>query len=264
VDPLNDTELDELRRARSLIENPSLAARLTDLIGKPIEKSVALLPDKVVRTVHEIVESALERALELAVATMKDPSARGASERWHKLAGATSGAIGGFFGLAGLAVELPITTVIMLRSIGDIARSEGQDITDPGVRVACLEVFALGGTSTSDNAAETGYYAIRSALGKLVSDATAHIAQRGLSARGAPAIVRLLERIGSRFGLVVQEKVVLEMVPAIGAVSGALINTIFMGHFQSVARGHFIIRRLEARHGIEVVRAAYERLGLET
>ena len=264
MESLNHTELDELRRARSLIENPSLAARLTDVIGKPIEKSVALLPDKVVRTVHEIVESALERALELAVATMKDPSARGASERWHKLAGATSGAIGGFFGLAGLAVELPITTVIMLRSIGDIARSEGQDITDPGVRVACLEVFALGGTSTSDNAAETGYYAIRSALGKLVSDATAHIAQRGLSARGAPAIVRLLERIGSRFGLVVQEKVVLEMVPAIGAVSGALINTIFMGHFQSVARGHFIIRRLEARHGIEVVRAAYERLGLET
>jgi hypothetical protein len=261
VEPLNDSELEELRRARSLIENPSLAARLTDLIGKPIEKSVALLPNKVVRTIHEIAESALERALELAVATMKDPSARGASERWHKLAGATTGAIGGFFGLAGLAVELPVTTVIMLRSIGDIARSEGQDITEPGVRVACLEVFALGGTSPKDNAAETGYYAIRSALGKLVSDATAHIAQRGLSARGAPAIVRLIERIGSRFGLVVQEKVALEMVPALGAVSGALINTIFMGHFQSVARGHFIIRRLEARHGIEVVRAAYEGLG---
>ena len=41
-----------------------------------------------------------------------------------------SGAIGGAFGLASVAVELPISTTIMLRSIADIARSEGFDVRD--------------------------------------------------------------------------------------------------------------------------------------
>ena len=52
----------------------------------------------------------------------------------------------------------------------------------------------------------------------------------------------------------------LEMIPAIGAVSGAFINTVFMGHFQNTARGHFVIKRLEATHSIDAVREAYERL----
>jgi hypothetical protein len=41
----------------------------------------------------------------------------------HKALAAASGAVGGGFGLAALPVELPISTIIMLRSIGDIARS---------------------------------------------------------------------------------------------------------------------------------------------
>ena len=51
-------------------------------------------------------------------------------DKLHSFAAATSGALGGFFGLSGAALELPFTTVIMLRSIGDIARSEGHDLTD--------------------------------------------------------------------------------------------------------------------------------------
>jgi hypothetical protein len=58
-----------------------------------------------------------------------------------------SGAIGGAFGLTALAVELPLSTAIMLRSIADIARSEGEDLTMVESRLACLEVFALGGRS---------------------------------------------------------------------------------------------------------------------
>ena len=40
---------------------------------------------------------------------------------------AASGAAGGAFGLASLPVELPVSTTIMLRSIADIARAEGED-----------------------------------------------------------------------------------------------------------------------------------------
>ena len=40
-----------------------------------------------------------------------------------------SGAAGGAFGLATLPLELPVSTVIMLRSIADIAISEGEDLS---------------------------------------------------------------------------------------------------------------------------------------
>ncbi len=49
-------------------------------------------------------------------------------------------------------------------------------------------------------------------------------------------------------------------VPAIGAVGGALINSVFINHFQDMARGHFIVRRLEGEYDKESVQEAYESL----
>jgi len=257
---LSATELEQLRRAKALLENPSLAARVTDIIGKPLEKAMNLLPSRAADSVHLAVNKALRRALDVALSTSGSGPTAMSRDRWHKLAGATSGAVGGFFGLPGLTVELPVTTVIMLRSIGDIARSEGHDLADSTTRVACLEVFALGGTSTTDDAAETGYYAVRAAMASLITDAVQHVAARGAAARSAPVLVRLVDKIAARFGLVVQEKVALEMLPVVGAASGALINTVFIDHFQNAARGHFIVRRLERAHGVQEVRAAYQSL----
>jgi hypothetical protein len=54
--------------------------------------------------------------------------------------------------------------------------------------------------------------------------------------------------------------VALGAVPVLSALSGSVINTVFMKHFQSKARGHFVVRRLEARHGRQAVRMAYEAL----
>ena len=258
--PLTAIELDDLRHAKRCLESPSIAMRVTDLLGKPIEKGIKMLPKAASKSIHDIVHRALEKALDAALVTLPTSKRTQASSRLHKLAIASTGALGGFFGLPGLAIELPVTTVIMLRSVADIARSEGHDVGQLEVQLACLEVFALGGPSKGDDSVETGYYAIRGALAQVVSEATQHVAHRGMTTHGAPAMVRLIERVASRFGLVVQEKVALEMIPAIGAVSGALINTIFMGHFQNTARGHFVIKRLEALHGMDAVREAYEQI----
>jgi len=57
--------------------------------------------------------------------------------------------------------------------------------------------------------------------------------------------VRLVTRIASRFGVVVSEKAAAEAVPILGAAGGATINLLFINHFQSMARGHFIVRSLE-------------------
>jgi hypothetical protein len=37
-----------------------------------------------------------------------------------------------------------------------------------------------------------------------------------------------------------------------------MINSIFIDHFQDMARGHFIVRRLEKKYGEELVQLAYK------
>ena len=51
-------------------------------------------------------------------------------------------------------------------------------------------MFALGGNAKSDDATESGYYAVRAALASTVSEAARHFAQKGLSGEGAPALAR--------------------------------------------------------------------------
>jgi len=64
------------------------------------------------------------------------------------------------------------------------------------------------------------------------------------------------------FLIIVSEKVAAQAVPLIGAAGGALINTIFIDHFQNMARGHFIIRRLERLYNKDLIRQEYDHLDI--
>ena len=72
---------------------------------------------------------------------------------------------------------------------------------------------------------------------------------------GAPAIVRLIAQLTTRFGVNVSEKVAAQAVPVIGAAGGVAINVLFIDHFKEMARGHFIVRRLERTYDPQLVRA---------
>jgi len=251
------TELNDLQKAKTLLENPGMAAKITGLFGDPIEKGFQLLPDNWNVKIGEVTQGALFKAVHAAVFTLKDVPYEQPSNIWHKLAVATTGGIGGFFGLPALTVELPISTTIMLRSIADIARSEGESIHTTDSKIACIEVFALGGRKKSDDASESGYYLVRTALARSIAKAAEYITEKGLAEESAPALVRLIVQIAERFSIQVSEKAAAQAIPAIGAVGGTLVNTLFMDHFQDMARGHFIIRRLERKYGTEMVKAAY-------
>ncbi len=255
-------DLQDLRHAKSLLENPGLAVKIANAVGAPIEKGFKLLPQGWTDVVHRATRSALTRALEVAVVSLGRRSRPHASEKFHKILVGASGGLGGAFGLAAVPVELPISTTFMLRSIADIARSEGHDLQSASVKLACLEVFALGGKSKSDDASESGYWAIRTALAKAISEAAAYVAQRGMVEQSAPAVVRFIGAIAARFGVIVSEQVAAKAVPVIGAASGSVINILFMEHFQNMARGHFIVKRLEARYGVARIREAYEQIAL--
>ena len=142
----------------------------------------------------------------------------------------------------------------------EIARSEGENLDDPEAALACLEVFALGGQSGTSDLVEGGYFALRGFLAKSVSEAARHIAVRGVGGETAPILLRLMSQIAARFGLVVTQKVAAQAIPVLGAVGGAAVNLAFAQHFQSLARGHFVVRRLERTYGHAPIRAAYERI----
>ena len=93
-----------------------------------------------------------------------------------------------------------------------------------------------------------------------VSQAARQLAEKGLSQKGSPAVVRLIAEIASRFSTVVSEKAAAQAIPVLGAVAGAVINTLFIDHFQDIAQGHFTVRRLERLHGYEEVKRVYEEL----
>ena len=248
------------------IERPSVGARIASVVGSPIERLVGMLPARATSLISAATRKAIQGALNLSLRTLAthDPLARStppaASNGWHKLASAASGAVGGAFGLAALAVELPVSTTIMMRSIADVARSEGADLADRQTQLECVMVLALGGGAKSDDAAEVGYFAVREAMTRAVSSAAAHLARHGLAKEGAPALVRLITLIAEHYSVNVTEKAAAQLVPLIGAVGGAAINTIFIDHFQSVARGHFAVRRLERKYGEAAVREKYREL----
>ena len=252
--------LAELKAAKSLLENPGMAAKLSSVVGSPMEKGLKMLPGPFQKGVHKATEAALLKALDVAVSSLGAASTKPSHDRLHKIAAAASGAAGGAFGIAALAWELPISTTLMLRSIADIAAAEGHDPRHLETKLECLTVFGLGGETSKENPAESTYFATRTALAGAVSEAAKYLAKKGLTKGGAPALIRLIALIGARFGVVVSEKAAAQAVPILGAAGGAIINTIFIGHYQDMARGHFVVRRLEKIHGAEPVRIAYERI----
>ena len=133
---LTREETEDLRRAVACLEGASFAQRLTDAIGRPVgileprhaatgaprRSRMRARPRCAARSSSRCAPSILKRAAKPA-------------NRAHKLAAAASGAVGGALGLAALPVELPISTTILLRSIAEIAREEGEDLSAPGRRL---------------------------------------------------------------------------------------------------------------------------------
>jgi len=255
---MTESDLAALRSAAAALEHPGLAARLTNMVGKPIELIGYALPASASQAITAATSKALEMALEVALRSMHQ-APRAGSQRLHKALATASGAVGGAFGLAALPIELPLSTIIMLRSIAEIARSEGEDLSDPEAALSCVQVFALGGRPGSADASESGYFAVRGMLAKSVTQAARFVVERGVVEEGGPILVRFITQVASRFGLVVTQKLAAQAIPLVGALGGAAVNYAFIEHFQEVARGHFTVRRLERAYGKEAVRKAYER-----
>jgi hypothetical protein len=258
---LSGADMEALRAAVAALERQSFAGRIARIAGRQMGVAGSPLPPQFRAMATAAAERALSAALNVALTSLEG-APQGDTTRLHRRLAAVAGGVGGAVGLASLPIELPVSTTIILRSIADIARNEGENLRNPDTGLACLQVFALG-EHPEDNLLEGGYLAVRSLLAKSVTDATHFITARGVAKEGAPALVRLLSQFAARFGLVVSQKAAAQAVPIIGAVSGAAINLAFTEHFQTLARGHFVMRRLERIYNPVLVRAEYARIARE-
>lgn len=116
---MQNQDYQELTKAKKLLEETSLACRFLDYCGKPVEWAVGNLPRKAQGTVAEVSRTSIEKALEYACWTI--PRNGQCWDKAHMLTVMGTGAAGGFFGMAALPVELPFSTMLILRSMAEIA-----------------------------------------------------------------------------------------------------------------------------------------------
>jgi hypothetical protein len=262
VPDLSEADLAALLEAIQELEHRSFTLHLANLLGRQIGHVGKLVPASVTSLVNHAAESAIKNAFHIALRSLGSQSqgTPRTTRRFHKAAVLLSGAAGGAFGLASLPVELPISTTLILRSIADIARREGEDLSEPDALLACLQVFALGAREGGRDFTESGYFATRGLFAKSVSEAARYLVGRAATDEASPVLVRFLTQIGARFGVVVSQKLAAQAVPLLGAAGGAAVNYAFLTHFQKIAHGHFTIRRLERIYGRENIHAEYQRL----
>ena len=159
----------------------------------------------------------------------------------RKLLAATTGGASGFVGVPGIAADLPLTTCLMMRSIAEIARSHGEDLTSADTRQACIEVFAFGGPDIGDEDIDVAYWTIRGGLNHA-------------------SISLLIRQVAARFGVMLSQKYLAQAVPLIGAAAGGTLNYVFMDYYQRMAQVHFTLRELERRHDPDAVHACFDSL----
>jgi hypothetical protein len=256
---ISRADMQALEAAVAALERTSFARRISQLAGRQLSLAGRAMPEKWRRASAVAARRALEAALRVAITSLQNGRRRVPHRKLAGICGAVGGAVGG----AALALELPVSTTLMLRAIADIAREEGEDLSDPAVSFACLEVFALGGHGEDERVFEGGYLALRGVLAKSVSNAATYVAAGGAAAESAPVVARFIAKVSSRFGVVVTQKSVAQAAPILGAFGGAVVNIAFMEHFETLARGHFTVRRLERAYGEYEVRSEYVRIARE-
>ena len=268
---INTIDLAAIQHAKAQMENIGWLMEGINKIGGTLETGLDKLPKKQQQWLQKVVENTLRMVVKSNLATMQNGNTfKKPSNKTYRALVTTTGATSGFFGSTTgvgtlvFASELTISTKFMMRSIIDIARSQGEDINSIETQLACLQVFTLGGVSKDDDGLETSYYTTKIALSSAVKGASNYMAQHGaanvlksLLKSSSNPIIKLIAVVASRFSIQVSEKFIAQAIPVAGAVGGGSLNFLFLTHFQNVAKAHFTIRKLERKYSEDLVKEAY-------
>ncbi|WP_299108506.1 EcsC family protein [uncultured Winogradskyella sp.] len=273
---ISPEDKDALVQAKSDMHNLSWAIRNVNKVGNTVETGVKFVPEKILLKVQKMTESVLIKIVKANLLTIqKHKTFKKPSKNTYKGIVTGTGVISGFFGsstgfgTAIFASEVTLTTKFLMRTIMDIARSEGEDIYTLEGQMACLQVFALGGGSKNDDDLEASYYTTRLALNSTINNVSASGIKitldslaKGAGVLGSNAIGNFLSKIATRLSLLISEKFLAQAVPVIGAIGGGGLNYVFVNHFQKMATAYFTIRRLERKYGEAEIKSVFQSINV--
>ena len=211
--------------------------RLLTRFATTLERQMAALPAGVQPQIDRAVVAALTAAHGLAGLAESGPDLGHTGTMAAALA---TGAAGGAGGLTTSLAELPVTITVFLHAIRREALAAGYDPNEPGIRAACLEVFASGSPLARDDGVNTAFLSARLTL-------------------SAPAIQKLIASVAPRLAAAMGQKLALQALPVIGAVTGAALNATYLNYYRELARIRFALMRLAETGSGEAVVAAFAR-----
>jgi hypothetical protein len=276
VNTISIEDLEAIKKAKLDMENIGLVMKSLNKFGSKLESGVKKIPAKQQEWLQKQVHKSLMYVVKSNLITMQSGKAfKKPSDKTYKAlvtsAGAASGVLGSatLVGTAIFAAELIISTKFMMRSILDIARSNGEDLQSLDTQMASMQVFALGGKSKDDDGLETTYYSMRIALSSAIKGASSFVTKNSIQnlnkllLASSNPLIKLVGIIAGRFSVQVSEKFVAQSLPILGALGGGTINFVFVNHFQTMAKAHFTIRRLERKYGEVLVMKTYNELRID-
>ena len=135
IQSINPEDLKLLEEAKYTMHNLSWAMRNINLVGDTIESKIKLVPEKYIQKLQTATESILMGIIKANLKTInKNKTFSKPSLKTYKAVVTGSGFLSGLFGSASVIgtpifiSELTLTTKFIMRSIMDIARSQGEDI----------------------------------------------------------------------------------------------------------------------------------------
>lgn len=226
-------EIATLARAYTRANGPAMA--LINRMGGGIESQLDRLPPRLRAELERATIAALTAAHGLAGIAEQGPDL---GRRGSTLAAMATGVAGGAGGLASSLAELPLTITVILHAIRREATLAGFDANEPGIRAACLEVFAAGSPLQQDDGANSAFLSARLTL-------------------TGPAIQKIITTVAPRLAAAMGQKLAAQMVPVLGALTGAALNAAYLGYYREMARIRFALMHLAEQHGGEQVVTAF-------
>jgi EcsC protein family len=259
---LSTDHLALLTHAKHLLGPPGLAAKIAGLLGIPVDRGYERLPPGWHAAIDDCGHESLRLALRGGLATLGSATID-AFPRLDRFATLAGGPGNEMPALSGIAIEMPVSIMLLCRSLADIARGHGEGVERTDVRLACLEAFAHGSGDDRD------YYVVRDQLAQTAATAAEYLADALLVDESAPALVAYVDAIAVRFRAQLADKAAAQALraasahdPAKGAGIAGAIDLLFADHFQDVARGHFAVRKLERVYSRDEVRSTYARIAV--
>lgn len=166
--------------------------------------------------------------------------------RWALGYAATGGGAAGAFGAFGLAIDIPATITLALRTVRLTALCYGFGADTEAERLYILDVLQLAGANSKDER-QTALERLAQGRRSFDSDDWQKIVRLTGQSSGTAAAT---QRVATTLGINLSTRKVAQMAPLIGAAVGAGVNAAFQNDVAGAARFSYRARWLEVNEGI--------------